>query len=299
MKYYLGIDGGGTRTTAAVSDEIGNIILKSIGKTINFYSVGIDASRNNLEEIIKDISSKIGNISFEAAFVGCSALDSEADEETVSALCGGIINAKKIRMDSDVYVALKSVDTDESHCVAICGTGSMAIGEDKDGNTAVKGGWGHIIGDEGSAYSIAIRALRKCCAYSDSGIVNDLIESANSYFNVSDFRKTIDIIYSADTSKDIVAGFAAEVARLAENGDKTAEKIIADEAESFSKTVLLLLDELRDCSLLSLYGGVFQHNSLFRNEFSDKIREKHPEIRIELLNVAPEEGALRIARKMQ
>ena len=52
MKYYLGIDGGGTRTTAAVSDESGNIIAKAVGKTINFYAVGMEASRKNLAEII-------------------------------------------------------------------------------------------------------------------------------------------------------------------------------------------------------------------------------------------------------
>lgn len=299
MKYYLGIDGGGTRTTAAVSDENGKVILKAIGKTINFYSVGMEAARENLEEIIRGINSKIGSVMFEAAFVGCSALDGEADKETVSALCGGIINAERTKMDSDVYVALKSVDTDESHCVAICGTGSMAIGEGENGKTIVKGGWGHIIGDEGSAYSIAVKALKKCCELSDSDISNDLIISANGYFNVSGFRKAIDIIYSPDTSKDIIAGFAADVAKLAESGDKHAEAIIIEEAKSFSRTVLCLLNELNGCSLLSLYGGVFQHNELFKNNFSDEIRKQYPEIRIELLSVAPEEGALRIARKMQ
>lgn len=299
MKYYLGIDGGGTRTTAAVSDESGKIILKSVGKTINFYSVGIDASRRNLEEIINDIKSKIGDVFFDAAFVGCSALDSEADEQTLNALCGGIINAGKIRMDSDVYIALKSVDTDESHCVAICGTGSMAVGEDENGKITVKGGWGHIIGDEGSAYSIAVNALKKCCEFHDSGITNGLLKAANGYFNTNDFRKAIDVIYSPDTSKDIIAGFASEVARLAQKGEKEAAEIICCEAKGFSKTVLSLLKELGNCRLLSLYGGVFQHNELFRNEFSDEIKKEYPEIRIELLNVAPEEGALGIARKMQ
>ena len=52
MKYYLGIDGGGTKTTAAVSDENSNIITKATGKTINFYSVGMEASRRNLKEAI-------------------------------------------------------------------------------------------------------------------------------------------------------------------------------------------------------------------------------------------------------
>lgn len=299
MKYYLGIDGGGTRTTAAVCDENGKIILKSVGKTINFYSVGFESSRRNLEEIINDINSKIGITKFEAAFVGCSALDAEADAETVTALCGGIINANKIKMDSDVYVALKSVDTDKAHCVAICGTGSMAIGEKENGETVVKGGWGHIIGDEGSAYSISISALRRCCKISDAKENTALSECANRFFNVSDFRKAIDIIYSPDASKDIIAGFAAEVGTLAESSDEEAKGIILNEAKSFSKTVLYLLKELGDCRLLSLYGGVFQHNALFRKTFSDEIKELYPETIIELLDVAPEEGALRIARKMQ
>ncbi|MBQ4626938.1 MAG: hypothetical protein IJB45_06790 [Clostridia bacterium] len=299
MKYYLGIDGGGTRTTAAVCDENGEIVLKVIGKTINFYSVGLESSRNNLDEIIKDIINILGNICFEAAFVGCSALDGEADNETVSALCGGIINSRKTKMNSDVYVALKSVEAQACHCVAVCGTGSMAIGENANGKIVVKGGWGHIIGDEGSAYSIAVNALKRCCELSDEGVTNTLTKSAVDYFGVSDFRKAIDIIYSCDTTKDIIAGFAAYVGKNAENADADSERIIISEAKSFSKTVICLLNELDDCSLLSLYGGVFQHNTLFRNTFSDEIKAVNPDIRISLLDVPPEEGALRIARKMQ
>lgn len=299
MKYFLGIDGGGTRTTAAVCNENGEIIIKSVGKTINFYSVGLEISRRNLKEIINDIISKIGNITFAAAFVGCSALDSPADSETINALCGGIINADKIRMDSDVYVALKSVDTDKPYCVAICGTGSMAIGEKENGKIIVKGGWGHIIGDEGSAYSIAVKSLKKCCTHSDANENSPLSEIAKRFFNVSDFRKAIDIIYSPETSKDVIASFAADVGQLSENGDKEAREIILSEAKDFSETVLSLLKELQGCCLLSLYGGVFQHNKLFRKNFSDEIKKIYPGLKIELLDVAPEEGALRIARKMQ
>ena len=56
MKYFLGIDGGGTKTTAAVSDENGNIVLKSVGKTINFYSVGMKKARSNLSDIIRSVT---------------------------------------------------------------------------------------------------------------------------------------------------------------------------------------------------------------------------------------------------
>ncbi len=298
MKYYLGIDGGGTRTTAAVSDENGNLLYKSVGKTINFYSVGYDVSRNNLTEIMIHINNKFPDISFESAFIGCSALDNQADEETISRLCDGIINAKKIGMNSDVYVALKSVDTDKPHCVAICGTGSMTVGENESGETFVKGGWGHIIGDEGSAYSIAVQALKKCCSETDRCKLHGIAAVANRYFGINYFRDIIDIIYSQETSKDVIAGFAAEVAKAADGGIKECEEIIISEAKAFADTVLCLIREINNCALLSLYGGVFQHNILFRKSFSDEIANYYPELKIEMLETAPEEGALKIARKI-
>ena len=70
MKYYLGIDGGGTRTTAAVSDENGNVLFKAVGKSINFYSVGMEKARENLKNVINDIYKNIGKIEFESAFIG-------------------------------------------------------------------------------------------------------------------------------------------------------------------------------------------------------------------------------------
>ena len=59
MKYYLGIDGGGTRTTAAVSEENGKLLFKAVGKSINFYSVGMEKARENLKNVINDIYNNI------------------------------------------------------------------------------------------------------------------------------------------------------------------------------------------------------------------------------------------------
>ncbi len=298
MKYFLGIDGGGTKTTAAVSNESGEIILKSVGKTINFYSVGMEKSRTNLSEIMEDINNKLGNIRFEAAFVGCSALDDEADSKMLDDLCGGVINSEKTRMNSDVYVALKSVENAVCPCVAICGTGSMAIGEDENGKTVVKGGWGHILGDEGSAYSISTDALKCCCNFSDRNTEEELLDAACEYFGVSDFRKAIDVIYSENTKKDFIAGFAEVVGELADKNNLTAKGIIVKQAQSFTTTIYWLLNEIKNCSVLALYGGLFQHNKLFRDVFIREMKTEYPDLRIELLTVPPEEGALKIAREM-
>ncbi len=298
MEYYLGIDGGGTKTTAAVSDEKGNILFKKVGKTINFYSVGMDKARENLLEIIEDIYNETGKITFESVFVGCSALDREADAETLQSLCGSI-DAKKIKMDSDLYVALKSVDGAKCPCVAICGTGSMVIGEDKDGNIKFKGGWGHIIGDEGSGYAIAVNALKCCAIFCDSNEESLLLEKANEYFQVEDFRQAIDKIYSQETTKDVLAGFATSVQQAAEAGDYFAETIIVNEAHNFARTVFSLLGEVEECSVLALYGGIFQHNGIFTGTFKEDINEFYPDLEIKLLTTPPEEGALKIARELK
>lgn len=298
MKYYLGIDGGGTRTTAAVSDEKGELLIKIIGKSINFYSVGMEKARENLGNVIADIYKNTGEIEFEGAFIGCSALDNEATEEMITALCDGIIKAKRIGMNSDVYVALVSSGEDKCRLVAICGTGSIATGIDEKGNVKTKGGWGHIFGDEGSAYSIAVNALKASAMLYDEGKITPLVKKAEEFFGVDNFRDAIDKIYSPEATKDVLASFSVKVGQVAEI-DFVARTVIINEAHFFSKTVLALLNEMKKCTLLSLYGGVFQNNGLFRNAFIEDIKEFHPELKIEMLNLPPEEGALKIAREMQ
>ena len=297
MKFFLGIDGGGTKTVVAVSDENGNIQMKKTGKSINFYSVGMDIARKNLGTVIDDICNELHAESFSGVFIGCSALDNEADAKLVSELTDGVINAEKIKIHSDVYIALKSVEDAECPCAAICGTGSMAAALDKDGNTLIAGGWGHIIGDEGSAYAIALDSLKMCCGMSDKGIKTQLLKSAEKHFGISDFRKIIDIIYSSETTKDVVALFAEKVGDLASDGDADAVGIIKNQAELFADTVLTLVEKA-DCDIVGLFGSVFKHNKLFTDTFSEKLNKYYPQIKVKPADIPAEESALKLAREL-
>ena len=201
-------------------------------------------------------------------------------------------------MNSDVYVALASSGEDKCRIVAICGTGSIVTGIDENSKVKTKGGWGHIFGDEGSAYSIAVNALKASAMLYDEGNITPLVKKAEEFFGVEDFRDAIEKIYSHETTKDILAGFSTKVGEIAEE-DFVAKTVIVNEAHFFSKTVLALLNEMKNCTLLSLYGGVFQNNELFRKSFIDDIKEFHSDLKIEMLTLPPEEGALKIAREMQ
>ncbi len=293
MKYYMGIDGGGTYTKAVVSDEMGVVLCKAEGGSINYYAVGMDESRKNLQNIVDFITAELGEITFENVFVGCSALDDEADDETVNNLCGGIINARKISMNSDIYVAYAASGCDS---IAICGTGSMAMGKSCDGQLVVKGGWGHILGDEGSGYSIALNALKHSCYCADHGYNDTFTTVLNNYFGVTSTRQIIDVVYSENIKKDFIAGYGAEVGRLADDGDLIAVDIIDSEAFRFADTVLSLLDETGNVGTLAVYGGVFANCKSYKESFCDCIKLHFPDIKIEMLTVSPEMGALNIAR---
>lgn len=298
MKYYLGIDGGGTRTTASVCDENGALVCKVKGKTINFYSVGMETARKNLSEIMTDIHKNIGEVTFKSAFVGCSALDNRADAEIVNALCGGVINSKNITMDSDTYVALFSGDCSVSRAVVICGTGSMVTGIDDNNVIHTKGGWGHLIGDEGSAYSIALNGIKEAVVlFDENELDSPLVKAAQSFFETEDLRKIIDFIYNENTTKDIIADFAKYVSIEAYNGDAASMGIIENECRKLLGTVYSILKEMKSCRVLYLYGGVFQNNALFRDCFIKALSEEYPAIRAELLTLPPDEGALRLAMK--
>ena len=297
MAYYIGIDGGGTKTTAAVADDNG-LLLKKEGKSINFYSVGMDSARKNLRAVVSEIEAELKTDSFDAVVIGCSALDGEADGELINELCGGVINAKKIKITSDVHIALESMGESVCPCVAVCGTGSMAVGKNDAGEVLVSGGWGHIVGDEGSAYAIAIDGLRLCCEQSDKGENTALLASALEFFNVADFRDAIDVIYSPETTKDILASFASCIGRLSQQGNETASAIITRQAERFAQTVIILLEKIKACDSLGLYGGVLKNNPDFAEAFCKKIKEKHPDLKLVSLDTPPEESAMKLARKM-
>ncbi len=298
MKYYLGIDGGGTKTTALLTDENGKILIKVQGKTINFYAVGMEKARENLKSAITEISEKTGVKDFDGVFIGCSALDGEAEGKTVKRLCDGVIKAEKIEMNSDTYIALKGMGEVNCPVVVICGTGSMVIGEKETGELLVSGGWGHILGDEGSGYAIAVSALKECAILNDKGEKADLLKKACQYFNIENFRDIIPVIYASEMSKDKIAGFGAVVGELSQKGDKISTAIIEDEVKKLYKTAEILIKKLKNTAKIGLYGGVFEKNQLFRDIFKAELKKDFPHISAELLTVTPEETAARLAREL-
>lgn len=286
--YFLGVDGGGSKTTAVVFNEKGEFICSACGESINYYSVGLESARFAMKNIIENLSIK----NFRCAVIGMSALNERATEEETDRFCSEIIDSESIIMDSDLFVALEAMDVDGECAAIISGTGSMAVCRNSDGSMSHTGGWGYILGDEGSGYSIglsgikaAIRAAENCAPETT------LLKECLDYFSINNIYDLIDLYYEKKVSRKKTAAFARLVSKCCENGDAVSKNIIEYEAEQLSQTALGLLKSKNKDIAIGLWGGVFQNNMLFRHMFAD-IMNENGFTNVKLINFTPEIGAI-------
>ena len=286
-KYYIGIDGGGTYTKAVAVSSSGELVFSVTGETINFNAVCFDDARKNLEGVFDDITTHIPEQSISRVFIGCSALDSKADSETVKTLMGkySFLNAD---MNSDLYVALFGHSFGDR--------GAMGIALDKKGEIIVCGGWGYAIGDEGSAYYIATEGLKAAARMTDGREEKTaLYDAMMSFYGLDDPYLLIDKIYQPTLSRNKTAKFAKVVSECAEKGDTVALSILDKSANELALLATTLLRKSNISDKLAVYGGVLQHNKYILTRFEEILQKDFPSIDITFPKALPEFGAVAAA----
>ena len=158
-KYFAGVDAGGTITKIVVADEIHNIIFhKESPNSVNFYGMSYQQAKDNLKSLFQDVLNETGISTFESICIGMSAFYEEPGQEFQRDFTG-FIDTKNILIDSDLRIALECME-DQRGVMVISGTGSMLAHLQETGQVLTVGGFGHVIGDEGSAYHMAVAAIR-------------------------------------------------------------------------------------------------------------------------------------------
>lgn len=294
--YFLGIDGGGTKTTCLVCDENLREIFRTVGSSINFYSEGLVNARSNMKQMLVEIEKNTGISFFDAVCIGSSALFGRSDNKTLHSFCDGVFNAGKILMDSDLFIALKATER-KNAAVVIAGTGSMAAGFSECGEIITKGGFGYILGDEGSGYRIALDGIREGVRSLDgTGKKSVLGDYLLEFSGVKTKEDLVDSFYSPEKDRKTIASFAPYVVAAAENGDEVAVAVIKNQAELLYETLSALLEDMPERPYVALFGGMFEHNEYYRSYFSSLIDKKASEC--ELMKNEPVYGAVLAAKEM-
>ncbi len=317
MAYYLGIDGGGSKTTCAVGDER-SVLATVTGGASNITRVGESGAREALHRVMLEACSAAGITlpQVRRACIGVAGAGREDVARTVHKIIAEIFSGD-IEIVGDMEIAMAAAFEAGPGVIVIAGTGSIAYGRDARGKTARAGGWGFEISDEGSAHWIgraAVEALLR--AADEAGVEHSALERedrdqawpAGRLFHELKIAWRMDSLPQlarvANSKADFAALFPAVLA-AAEAGDAVARGVITQAAGELALLAGIVLRRLflgQDSSSspavpMAMAGGVFRHAPMIRELFYNGVLAAHPRVVLKPEVVDPVHGALQMARR--
>lgn len=275
-QYIIGIDGGGSKTEAVSTWVNGKIIKRHISGSININSVGLEEATRNLLESLENV--KI-NGKAELCVIGAAGLENERNREEIIKLIDNKYS-KRVIIVSDAKIAYETVKHRGNVIVLICGTGSIAYTE-VNGRKIRAGGWGYLIGDEGSGFWIAKKALNNMFRRYDEEIPQtQLSKRIMELYKVTSPTQIIEIIYSQRGISEI-AKIAEEIAEACEEGDEEAIEIIDEAGRELAKIVKIVIRKsgYGKCEV-QCFGGLFKTSKRLLEKIKKELEGEYPEIKV-------------------
>jgi N-acetylglucosamine kinase-like BadF-type ATPase len=313
-RYVMGVDGGATKTLAAVLDVqalegTGEMVLHvGHGGPSNQDAVGARAAVQALLEAADEALAQAG---IDAAELGAAVLAiAGTDTEDVAR------NVRAARTDAwtvvnDVVAAWATATGVGPGVAAIAGTGSNVFGVNGEGahtRTWRAGGWGHLLGDEGSGYWLGVQSIKAALRHREaSGPSTALCEAAPAFFGVSSVEALAALVYSKPLTKGEIAAFAIETAKLAEQGDAVACELYERGARELGEQIAAVITQtgLGDADAngrarefpVGLIGSAFKAGAVFVEPLTRAIHEHAPGARVAPVEMAPVGGSLLLAAR--
>jgi len=299
MGYFLGIDGGGSKTACAVGDER-EILGRGAAGTAKLSRVSPEDARATLRAAIEQACAAAGikpsllDRTCYGLSGGGNPQTAEAGRNLVRSLVGGVVEVV-----ADMHIALEAAFPGDAGMVVIAGTGSIAYGRNDRGETARAGGWGPRVSDEGSGEWIGRAAVALALRAHDAGEATSFLPAIMNTWHLATYDDVVRYIAS-DPPPDFAALFP-HVAEHAAGGDDLARGILLRAAAELAEISHIVLRRLwpqtQASAEVAMTGGVFHHSALIRDSFTDVIRARRPHLRVSLCEREPVEGALAVARR--
>ncbi|NEQ85922.1 MAG: ATPase [Moorea sp. SIO2I5] len=292
----IGIDGGASKTLCVVLNHQGQVLGRGEADASNYHTVGINTAFASIESAIRlatqQASAKLSieSVTVEAMCLGLAGVGRPRDREVVRGFVQELLSSQTIPVTwallpstvvicDDALIALVGGVGKPVGVVAIAGTGSIVFGRNAQGNTKRVGGWGHILGDVGSAYHIAISGLRAAINAYDGCAVTSLTatslqERFTTHFKLSNFNYITDIIYRQGWGVKEIASLAPIVDQAAAEGDHLALSIIEDTVNQLAKATQVVIESVfppdSECEVVTT-GSVWHGLSSIHQRFESSL----------------------------
>ncbi len=290
-KYIIGIDGGGTKTLGVLFDINGKE-LRRVEHGFSNFSIDEDIAKTNIEMTISDLVNDLGTdreIFIQMGIAGYSKI--KKSTQYIKSL------EKKfnvtVDLDSDAIIALYSVkkDQDINVIMVIGGTGSVLMVTDGE-KTNLIGGFGHLLGDEGSAYHLAITALKKIIEEKESNQpYSQLSESILKEINVIDYQDIKSFVYNSNKSD--IAKLSKFIAECALNQDIDAIDLLKMEGKHLAKQTINAYNKSnhKEKVVIALRGGFLLNAPYVKETLIEELSKSLKDFEIDIHPIEPVIGA--------
>jgi N-acetylglucosamine kinase-like BadF-type ATPase len=308
MKYILGVDGGGSKTTVQITNIKGKLLVEKVSDSSSFKSVGIKKAIENLNTAVLDAAKSLKvpeNISFASSCFGFAGNDSDEDAKKYKEIVfneklEGHLDQIKTVICNDTRLGLEIGSESKNKIILIAGTGSNCFGINEDGKQAGSSGWDYILADEGSGYETGLKALKAVMKdYDGRGEKTLLSRTIPEKLNLKGVPDLVKWAYGNSVfSKRKIAALAKTVCMTAGLGDKKSIKIMAEEAEEAAISVIAVAEKLgfkNKKFVLIIVGSLFKCKKFFKNILIERLKLCFPGISFTPLIKKPVEGAIKIA----
>lgn len=294
---YVGMDGGGTSTSVIVGDAFEREIGRFELGPSNYHIIGIDQLKILFAQVLDELRNRYMITAEDVAVLAfCGAgVDSEEDSEVVTKAIhdAGFVN--RVYAVNDAVGAIVGANGKEDGAILISGTGSIAVGIEKNQLYRV-GGWGHVADDEGSGYWIAKEALRAVFrAHDHRGQKTLLTDAVLKHLNLEKVEDLIGFIYDSQTQKQHIAELAQYVLIFSKSDQVACD--IANEAARglFDMGYTLMKNMNKEALVIKGCGSILLKTDVIFNRLLELSKSICPSLKFELPDQDAATGALILA----
>lgn len=292
----VGIDAGGSKTRAFAVDRDGAVVGRGAGGGANLLS-----SPDPAGSIGAALAESLGSARPEAVVLSCSGGDRPADREKGRAILTQLVGPTvRIEVTHDAIAALYAGNPAGCGVVLISGTGSIAFGRNDEGEERRAGGWGYLIGDEGSAVWLGLEGLRAAAHHADGrGAGTAITTHVLRELGVGSFMEVIPELYGRPHPAPAILAAVRAVGRAAAEADAIAVSIVQRGAHALARAASVVATELRlGDGPVYLAGGAFESLPSLERAVRGELLSILPRASVEPVREEPAMGAARLAMRL-
>lgn len=299
---FVALDAGGTNTRCWVADE-SRLLGRATGGTVKIMNVGEETATQELQSLVREAlkQASVKSSAVTRTCMGLAGISSENvrhwAQKTLSTEVGG-----ELVLCGDEEIALDAAFQGGPGVLIIAGTGSHVVGRCSDGTLVTAGGWGPVIGDEGSGMWIGREAIRSGFHAKDRGVDTGLLQEIQEFWGLQNLGE---LIAKANNSRrPDFAELVKVIVGRADKGDELAASVLRRAGEELAVHVELVIEKMKavgcrpgDGDAVDFTGSVLGKIDLVRSSMTQRLKGSVPAARVAEKPVEPLEGALWRARQ--